>query len=140
MAGKCFDMASSGKILIIDDSEDDRLLCYHTFRRLGLRELVVQLKDGEEAIEYLQRDRSAALILLDLKMPKLSGFEVLQWIRGQPGMEKFPVVIMTSSPLPSERSKALDLGANEFHVKPDFAGLRNLMTGLVQRFVGNAER
>jgi hypothetical protein len=55
-------MASFGKILIVDDSEGDRLLCYHTFRRLRLWELVVQLKDGDEAIEYLQRDRSAALI------------------------------------------------------------------------------
>jgi CheY-like chemotaxis protein len=86
--------------------------------------------DGRAALDYLTSqgayaDRAAhplrQLLILDLKLPHLSGLEVLKWLRGQPGLRRLPVVVLTSSDEEGDVIKAYDLGANSYLVKP--AGL-----------------
>ena len=82
--------------------------------------------DGAEAIDYLrgvddyadrQRFPIPALILMDLKMPRMDGFEFLGWLRREPGLRLIPVVVLSSSNLPHDVRRAYDLGANSFVVK-----------------------
>src|SRR2546426_3324651 len=85
------------------------------------------VEDGEEAVAYLSgkppyadRDRYTlpALMLLDLKLPRKSGLEVLQWVRQQDGLKRLPVVVLTSSRETADVNRAYDLGANSYLVKP----------------------
>ena len=92
--------------------------------------------DGQEAVDYLAgigkfEDRKAnplpRLLLLDLKMPLLDGFDVLRWMRKQPVLYRLPVAVLTSSNLDNDVDRAYDLGANSYIVKPGslmgYAGL-----------------
>src|SRR5689334_4351217 len=114
-------------ILVVDDSEDDVLLIQKAFRNAGLTYPIQIVNSGEEAVAYLQGDlhfanRSEyplpALVLLDLKMQGLSGFDVLQWIRQQPTLSNLRVVVLTSSDHIRDVNEAYQLGANSFMVKP----------------------
>jgi CheY-like chemotaxis protein len=94
------------------------------------------VRDGEEAVAYMSGTGPYAnreeyplpdLVLLDLKMPKCDGFEVLQWLRQQPGFRTIPVVVLTSSEQVRDVNRAYELGANSFLVKPfDFTNLVSL--------------
>jgi CheY-like chemotaxis protein len=124
-------------VLAIDDTSDDlvllRLACADA--RVSFR--LQSVESGENAIAYLARSHLCLdqegfpypdLILLDLKMPGKSGFDVLAWIRGQPGLNQLPVIVLTSSIHPEDRSRALELGANHFLVKPvDYAALKEFV-------------
>src|SRR5438105_9461661 len=91
------------------------------------------VRNGEEAIEYLKGEGRFAdrhehplpkLLLLDLNMPLLNGFEVLEWLRLQPGLRRLLVIVFTSSQLPEDVNRAFELGANSYLVKPhDFKKL-----------------
>ena len=114
-------------ILVVEDLEDDVLLIKRAFQKAGIKNPVFVLRDGEEAKAYLegrakysQRDEYPLpdLILLDLKMPKLDGFELLEWIRAQPALRALRVVVLTSSEDIYDINKAYELGANSFLVKP----------------------
>lgn len=92
---------------------------------LGLR--LDTVKDGEEAINYLMgrsaySDRQAhpfpSLLLLDLKMPRLSGFDVLEFVRRQPGLKQLPIIVFSSSDDPKDIRRAYDAGANSYLCKP----------------------
>lgn len=122
-------------ILIVDDSSDDRFLYCHVLKKLGLGESIVEVEDGEEAIEYLKRELAPDLVLLDLKMPIISGFEVLQWINGQPVLKTVKVVVMTSSVIESDREKAMGLGAKGYFTKSDYQEMRSFLTDLTARFI-----
>src|SRR5207244_2818726 len=85
--------------------------------------------DGQQALDYLRgegqfADRSSHphpppdLLLLDLKMPRMDGFQVLDWLRRQPVLKRLPVVVFSSSPLDHDINRAYDLGASSFLVKP----------------------
>src|SRR5260370_39803334 len=120
-------MPDQGVILLVEDKEDDIIVVRRAFERGGIPNPLQVVRDGEEAIEYLQgfgkyRNREEyplpALILLDLKMPGMDGFEVLQWIRSQPGLGSVPVVVLTSSFAVRDINKAYRVGANSFMVKP----------------------
>ena len=85
------------------------------------------VRDGQEAIDYLEgkegfADRNAnplpSLMLLDLKMPRLNGFDVLLWLRKQPGLKRLLVTVLTSSDHPEDINRAYDLGANSYLLKP----------------------
>jgi CheY-like chemotaxis protein len=114
-------------ILHIEDDLNDVLLIARAFRKT---ESVAQLQvvnDGEQAVQYLsgansfaQRDKFPvpSLVLLDLKLPRKSGIEVLEWIRAQPGLKRIPVVMLTSSRQPIDINRAYDLGVNAYLVKP----------------------
>lgn len=114
-------------ILIIDDDPNDTLLLQRAFQRTRLLCPLHFAKDGEVAVAYLSgqgeyADRNhyplPALVLLDLKMPRKSGLEVLEWIRQQPALKRLIVVMLTSSNQSSDVNRAYELGANSYLVKP----------------------
>lgn len=120
-------MAEQAVILLVEDREDDILLVKRAFQRAALDVPMQIVRDGEEAIQYLSgvgpyanRDEHPLpdLILLDLKMPKVDGFELVRWIRRQPGFASIPVVVLTSSDAIRDVNRAYALGANSFLVKP----------------------
>src|SRR5687768_8064978 len=119
------DPASSRRVLVVDDNEDDVLLLSITLRQTELPwKIVTAVPDGEQAIKYLKGVGSGAdpsvsidLLLLDLKMPKQNGFDVLEWVRSNmPG--RFKIVVFSSSFVASDIKRARQLGANFYHVKP----------------------
>jgi CheY-like chemotaxis protein len=97
------------------------------FQKAKLPQRLVIVRDGQEAVDYLSgngryADRSAhplpALVVLDLKMPRMSGFDVLAWLATQPALKEIPVVVLSSSGDESDMKKARQLGAREYFVKP----------------------
>jgi CheY-like chemotaxis protein len=114
-------------ILHVDDDSNDVMLLQHACRKAGMDINLLGVSDGDEAIAYLNgRDKFAdreqfplpRLILLDLKMPRLSGFEVLSWMRQDDKLKRLPVVVLTSSSHDADVNRAYDLGANSYLVKP----------------------
>lgn len=127
-------------ILLAEDDPDDVLLIQRAFRKARLANPVQIVGDGEEAVAYLagrgcyaDRERYAlpVLLLLDLKLPRKSGLEVLAWLRAQPGLKRLPVVVLTSSREAIDVNQAYDLGANSYLVKPvDFDALLEMVKTL----------
>jgi len=125
------------QILLVEDNYNDVLLIQRAFRKAKIEPQMSIVDDGDKAISYLSRDGKYAdreqyplpsLILLDLKMPRLSGLEVLAWIRQQPELNRLPVVVLTSSQEDSDLAQAYDLGANSYLVKPlDFQNFVSLI-------------
>ncbi len=114
-------------ILLVEDDPDDVFLIQRAFRGANLANPMRVLNDGEEAIAYLEgrgdyADRTRhplpMLMLLDLKLPRRSGLEVLEWRRTQPGLRRLPTVVLTSSRDHTDVNRAYDLGANSYLVKP----------------------
>jgi CheY-like chemotaxis protein len=126
-------------VLLCEDDPDDVLLTEIAFEKARLANPLQIARDGEEAIAYLKGEGRFAdrtrfplpiLLLLDLKMPKLDGFHVLQWLRGQPELNRVAVAIMTSSDHDPDVSRAYELGADSYLIKPPDAGA---LLALVQR-------
>ncbi len=120
-------MTRSGLILLVEDNPDDVVLTLRAFERSQLAKEIVVVGDGEEALDFLfamgahaQRDatRMPAVVLLDLKLPKLDGLEVLRCLRSDPRTRRLPVVILTSSNEQRDLIATYDLGANSFVRKP----------------------
>jgi CheY-like chemotaxis protein len=114
-------------ILLAEDREDDIFLIQRAFKRAHLSNPLYVVRDGDEAIEYLKGEDKFSnrveyplpdLMLLDLKMPRLDGFEVLKWVRANPSLNKLRIVVLTSSEIMADRNLAYQLGANSFLVKP----------------------
>ena len=115
-------------ILVAEDNPDDAFLLKRAFAQAGINVRLDFVQDGEEVIHYLKgengyADREAhpfpVLLLLDLKMPRLDGFDVLHWLRQQSGGPKrLLVTVLTSSDQPSDVDRAYDLGANSYLIKP----------------------
>lgn len=131
------DMAGLPVILLVEDNPDDVLLARRAVKKAALPVAMQVVEDGDEAVAYLDgsgqfgdRGRSPlpALILLDLKLPKRSGLEVLRWVRSQPALDTTPVVVLTSSSEDEDIQKAYALGANSYLQKPvAFNGLVQLL-------------
>ena len=120
-------MMKTNLILIVEDDGNDVLLIRRAFKKAQTVNPLEVVTDGEEAINYLKgegkyTDRNQyplpILILLDLKLPLKSGFEVLEWLKKQEGLKRIPVVILTSSSESRDINQAYDLGANTYLVKP----------------------
>jgi len=127
MARRSNDKASQGLILLAEDREDEVLLIRRAFREANFVNPLRVVPDGEEAIAYLEgKGKYAnreeypipALLLLDLKIPRKDGFEVLDWIRHHPQLSALRVVVLTASDHISDVNRAYQLGANSFLVKP----------------------
>ena len=119
-------MNSLRNILLVDDSPRDTEMAVHALESCNLANEVTTLRDGSEALDYLYyrgdyalRPRSQpAVILLDLKMPRVDGIEVLRQIKGDPELRFIPVVIMTSSREEQDIVNCYRLGSNAYVVKP----------------------
>ena len=120
-------------MLVVEDDPNDFTLLGRALVQAGFTTPVRRVEDGERAIAYLAgdppfQDRSKfplpSLLLLDLKLPKRSGLEVLQWVKSHPAYKKIPVVILTGSAEPKDVDRAYAWGANSYLVKPwEFRGL-----------------
>lgn len=114
-------------ILYAEDNENDVFLMQQAFRKIDGVRVLRTVMDGQEAVAYLRgagkyADRAEfpfpGLLLLDVKMPRMNGFEVLEWVRRKSAIPHLPVVMFTSSLEDKDRARAYSLGANSFLVKP----------------------
>jgi len=114
-------------ILVVEDNEDHVFLLRHAFQKAGITNPVQVANYGEDAVAYLEGTGRYSnwkefplplIVLLDIKMPGMDGFDVLRWIRQQPGLKALRVAMLTSSDLGQEIKMAYDLGANVFLTKP----------------------
>jgi CheY-like chemotaxis protein len=113
--------------LLVEDSQNDVFLMQQAFKKAGLPNPIRVVSDGQEAISYLKgegrySDRAQyplpMAVLLDLKMARMNGFEVLEWVRKQPNLKRVVVIILTASNRSSDADRAYDLGANFYLTKP----------------------
>lgn len=114
-------------ILLVEDDPNDVLLIQRAFQRARILNPLQVVRNGDEAVAYLGGQEPYAdrgryplpiLMLLDLKLPRRSGLEVLEWLQQQPGLRRLPVVVLTSSSESIDVNRAYDLGANSYLVKP----------------------
>jgi CheY-like chemotaxis protein len=119
-------IADLKRILLAEDNANDLELTLAALQQHRVANEVVVVRDGEEALDYLYRRGSfasrppgaPALVLLDLKMPKVDGIEVLRQIKGDPQLRTTPVVMLTSSREEVDLVRSYDLGVNAYVVKP----------------------
>jgi CheY-like chemotaxis protein len=120
-------MTGTSTILLVEDNPDDIELIEYAFEKAGIDRPLFVVQDGDAAVEYLGSSHDPAyrlqhplprLILLDIKLPKRSGFDVLSFVRHQDRTKHIPVVMLTSSNQPGDIKRAYELGANSYLVKP----------------------
>ncbi|MBA4137922.1 MAG: two-component system response regulator [Opitutus sp.] len=114
-------------ILLVDDGEDDRFFMRTACAAAKFTSPLQEVNDGEEAIAYFQgvgkySDRKLfplpAVVLLDLNMPRKNGFDVLTWVRAYEGLRRLSIIVMSASQREDDISRAFDLGATAYLVKP----------------------
>ncbi|HYE30746.1 MAG TPA: response regulator [Methylomirabilota bacterium] len=120
-------MRQEATILLVEDDPNDILLMQRAFNKARLANPLEVVTDGEEAIAYLSGEGRFAdrnrypvplMLLLDLKMPRRNGFEVLEWLKEHPEFNQIPVVVLTSSDQQPDVEKAFRLGARSYLTKP----------------------
>jgi CheY-like chemotaxis protein len=127
-------------ILLVEDNQDDMDLALHTLRRENLANKIFVVRDGEEALDFLfcrgafsQRsfDHPPKMVLLDLKLPKVDGLQVLKQVKSDPRTKTIPTVIMTSSREERDLVEGYASGVNSYIQKPvDFGQFRNTVKSL----------
>ena len=132
-------------ILVVEDNPDHALLVRIAVQRASSDLEIRVVDDGAKAIAYLQGDepfgdREAyplpTLVILDLMLPEVSGFDVLEWIRGREELASLAVAVLTSSVNPRDRRRVLELGADGFYTKPaDLVELGNMVEEMVRESV-----
>jgi CheY-like chemotaxis protein len=130
-------MPKSSVIMLVDDSPDDLELMRIAFKKAGIRNPIAEVHSGEQAIAYLSGEDKYAdrrhfplpcLIITDLKMPGVDGFELLKWLRDQPAFEPVPKIVLTASAHEVDKKRARELGCAAYFTKPNqLAGLVNLV-------------
>ncbi len=128
-------------ILLVEDDENDVFLLTRAIKSVAVNCEIKVVRDGEQAISYLQRTGPYAdwqafpfprMMVLDLKMPRKNGFEVLEWLRDHPERNVIPIVTFSSSQIPQDVKRAYQLGANTFFNKPsDFRELKSLFQTII---------
>jgi CheY-like chemotaxis protein len=119
-------MTDIRKIVVAEDNANDAELTMAALRENRLRNELVLVRDGAQALDYLyrrnqyanRRDGDPALVVLDLKMPKVDGIEVLRQVKSDAALKHIPVVILTSSREEQDLVRSYDLGVNAYVVKP----------------------
>lgn len=134
------DNSQQVEILLVEDNMDDAEMTIRALRKKNLSNRLTHLTDGEEALDFLfgrgkfkERDINLKpkLILLDLKMPKIDGMEVLEKVKSNSETKKIPVVVLTSSKEDPDLRKCYELGANSYIVKPvEFESFVNAVSEL----------
>lgn len=112
-------------VLLVDDDEEALLLLRKLFEKAKVPNPILAFRDGADAIDYLKpacaavgdQVRNIAVMLLDIKMPRLSGFDVLAWVRAQPRLKNLPVVMLSTSDEPKDIESANALGAQSYLLK-----------------------
>jgi CheY-like chemotaxis protein len=135
-------MDNNGTILLAEDNPDDVFMVTRALLEAGVNNPLAVVNDGQEAVfycagqgKYTDRERFPLpmLVLLDLDMPLMSGFDVLTWLRRQPRFKDLPVIVFTGSTVSPDVSRAYRLGANSFMIKPaEFDQLRIALGEAIQ--------
>ena len=110
--------ANEAEILLVEDSPADVELTLRALKKNNIANRIHVVSDGAEAMEFLKAGHNPRLVLLDLKLPKISGLEVLEWIKGDPRTRLIPVVVLTSSREEPDIARCYALGVNSYIVKP----------------------
>ena len=136
-------------ILIAEDQENDILLMWRAFQKANVTNPLCFVRDGKEVLAYFKGEGQFAnraeyplpdLLLLDLKMPCMDGFQVLEWVRKQPELQTLRIVVLTSSCDMRDVNEAFRLGANAFLVKPvNIAEFIELVAAIRDYCVGPSE-
>jgi CheY-like chemotaxis protein len=114
-------------LMLVEDNEDDVFLMERALKSASVGCPLRVVADGQQAVDYLGgtgpyadrlRHPLPSLIFLDIKLPQVSGLEILRWLRGQPQLRRIIVIVLTSSNHPEDLRQAYDLGANSYVVKP----------------------
>ena len=130
-------------ILHVEDNEDDQFFLKRAFAAAGIENTIYFVEDGQKAIDYLSSrgpyaDRqlyaTPCIVILDLKLPKMHGLDVLRWIRAHKELKGIVVVILSSSPLRNDVDTAYDLGVNSFIVKPLTADQMSNIARLIKQY------
>lgn len=119
-------MKTTNRVLLVDDSTRDTELALDALAEHNLTNEIVTLRDGADALDYLlcrgafasRTGPQPTVVLLDLKMPKVDGIEVLRQMKADPALKRIPVVVMTSSREEKDLLDSYDLGVNAYVVKP----------------------
>jgi CheY-like chemotaxis protein len=136
MNGDLQGLDPTATILLVEDDPTDTILIRRALARAGIMNHLQVVADGDAAVAYLAGDPPyeraknplPSLVLLDLKLPRRSGLEVLEWMRQQPGLRRVPVIVLTSSSEHQDVRVAYDHGACGYLVKPSsFAKLIEVM-------------
>ncbi len=135
----------SATVLLAEDDPNDAFLVQRAFKKAELPHRLVHAADGQQAVDYLSGvppfdDRLAHpfpdLLLLDLKMPRLNGFEVLEWLQGKAEFRALPAIVLSSSDHQADIEQARALGAAEYYRKPgDPAELLGIIRALDERWL-----
>ncbi len=141
---------SGTAILLVEDDANDQILIQRAFAKAEIKNPVYTVEDGDAAVAYLAGEGAYAdrddhplpgVVLLDLKLPRRSGLEVLEWVRQSPTLRRLPIVVLTSSRESADVNRAYDLGANSYLVKPvGFDALTDLVRILQGYWVGWNEK
>ena len=136
-------------ILVVEDNEEDAMVVLNALRNAGVKNSVHTVSDGDLAVAYLRGDGAFAdrrrfplpgILLLDLKMPRVSGFEVMQWLQTQPQFKKLLIIILSGHNELREVQQAYKLGAHSFLIKPCTAqDIENLMRWFTEHWEVGAE-
>ena len=136
-------MTEAGHILVAEDDPTDAYFLERAFKRAGIPVTLRFVRDGQEVIDYLEgkgqladraRHPMPQLVLLDLKMPRLDGFDVLAWVRKQPDLNEMRIVIFSASDEPKDMNRAYGLGANWYLVKPHSMEELNDLVGRFKKY------
>ena len=123
---------NAGPILLVDDNSLEVLITKRSFRKLGLSHRVEYAADGKEAIAFLESGKRPSIILLDINMPEMGGFEFLKKRNENSDWSAIPVVIFSSSKTKKDLEKAYKLGISGYMVKPiDFEEMTELLRAIV---------
>ncbi len=121
-------------ILVAEDDANDRLLLEKAFKQAEVPGPIRFVSDGADAIELLQQSEANSapkILIIDLKMPRIDGFQLMDWVGRQRRLDRMRVIVLTSSEAPSDRTHAVDLGADEYYIKPqNFNDLKRLAMSL----------
>jgi two-component system response regulator len=138
-------MAKLRNVLVADDDRNDFLLVQLAFQKAGLPVSLTHVLDGQQAVDYLSAANQFAhrsgeplpdLMLLDLKMPLMDGFDVLSALKKRPSLQSLPVVVLSASQIKEDIARAMDLGARDFLTKPaDFPALVEIARSVFHRWL-----